>query len=42
MTARLNGRLVGIGNAISDGHLVVYYPHMLVHPDVQGQGIAAR
>lgn len=32
-------RLVGIGNAISDGHLVVYYPHLLVHPDYQGQGV---
>jgi len=31
--------LLGIGNAISDGHLVVYYPHLLVHPDYQGQGI---
>jgi len=32
-------KLVGIGNAISDGHLVVYYPHLLVHPDYQGKGI---
>lgn len=32
-------KLVGIGNAISDGHLVVYYPHLLVHPDYQGNGI---
>lgn len=39
VTARLNGKLVGIGNAISDGHLVVYYPHMLVHPECHGQGI---
>ncbi len=31
--------LVGIGNAISDGHLVVYYPHLLVLPDYQGRGI---
>jgi hypothetical protein len=29
-------RLIGIGNAISDGFLVVYYPHLLVHPDYQG------
>ena len=46
VTARLggaqNGRLVGIGNAISDGHLVVYYPHMLVHPDFHGQGIGRQ
>ena len=32
-------RLVGLGNAISDGYLVVYYPHLLVHPDYQGKGI---
>lgn len=32
-------QLVGIGNAISDGYLVVYYPHLLVHPEYQGQGI---
>ncbi|AEL27568.1 GNAT family N-acetyltransferase [Cyclobacterium marinum] len=31
--------LVGIGNAISDGYLVVYYPHLLVHPDYQKRGI---
>lgn len=31
--------LVGLGNAISDGHLVVYYPHLLVLPELQGQGI---
>ena len=39
VTARDTGTLVGIGNAISDGHLVVYFPHMLVHPNFQGQGI---
>lgn len=39
VTARVSGKLVGIGNAISDGSLVVYYPHMLVHPDYQGKGI---
>ncbi len=39
VTARLESQLVGIGNAISDGHLVVYYPHLLVHPNYQGQGI---
>lgn len=32
-------KLVGLGNAISDGYLVVYYPHLLVHPDYQGMGI---
>ena len=35
-------RLVGLGNAISDGFLVVYYPHLLVHTDYQGQGIGNR
>ncbi|GAA0191968.1 GNAT family N-acetyltransferase [Fulvivirga kasyanovii] len=39
ISAWSNDKLVGIGNAISDGHLVVYYPHLLVHPDYQGQGI---
>ncbi len=38
-TARRDGALVGLGNAISDGHLVVYFPHLLVHPDCQRQGI---
>jgi len=32
-------KLVGLGNAISDGYLVVYYAHLLVHPTYQGQGI---
>lgn len=31
--------LVGLGNAISDGYLVVYYPHLLVLPSYQGKGI---
>jgi len=39
VTARISGKLVGIGNAISDGSLVVYYPHMLVHPDYKGKGV---
>ena len=39
VTARKNGKLVGLANAISDGYLVVYYPHMLIHPDHHGQGI---
>jgi GNAT superfamily N-acetyltransferase len=30
---------VGLGNAISDGHLVVYFPHLVVHPEYQGRGI---
>lgn len=39
VTARIEGELVGLGNAISDGHLVVYFPHMLVHPAQQGKGV---
>ncbi|MEM7625399.1 MAG: GNAT family N-acetyltransferase [Planctomycetota bacterium] len=35
-------RLVGLGNAISDGHLVVFYPHLLVHPDYKRRGIGTR
>ncbi|WP_106793733.1 GNAT family N-acetyltransferase [Aquimarina sp. Aq78] len=31
--------LIGLGNAISDGYLVVYYPHLLIYPDYQGKGI---
>ncbi len=42
VTARIAAKLVGIGNAISDGHLVVYYPHMLVHPFHQGKGIGRK
>jgi GNAT superfamily N-acetyltransferase len=34
-----NDKLVGVGNAISDGYLVVYYPHLLVHPSYQGGGV---
>ena len=39
VTALLSGKLVGLGNAISDGHLVVYFTHMLVHPLQHRQGI---
>jgi GNAT superfamily N-acetyltransferase len=39
VTAWDGPRLVGLGNAISDGALVVYYPHMLVLPEYQGRGI---
>jgi len=35
-------RLVGLGNTLSDGHLVVYYSHMLVLPEYQGRGIGTR
>lgn len=42
VAARASGLLVGIANAISDGHLVVYYPHLLVHPDFQRKGIGRK
>lgn len=42
VSAWSNNKLVGIGNAISDGYLVVYYPHLLVHPDYQGKGIGQK
>nr|WP_320135021.1 GNAT family N-acetyltransferase [uncultured Amphritea sp.] len=42
VTARLDGQLIGLGNAISDGHLVVYYPHLLVMPEYQRQGVAKQ
>lgn len=34
-----DSKLVGLGNAISDGFLVVYYPHLIVLPEYQGKGI---
>ena len=42
LTAWDGHRLVGLGNTISDGHLVVYYPHLLVDPDYQRQGIGTE
>jgi ribosomal protein S18 acetylase RimI-like enzyme len=42
VTAWTGGTLIGLGNALSDGHLVVYYPHLLVHPDYQGRGIGTE
>lgn len=42
VTAWEGDKLVGLGNAISDGHLVVYYPHFLVHPEYQGKGIGIQ
>ena len=35
-------KLVGLGNAISDGCLVVYYPHLIVLPKYQGRGIGTE
>lgn len=33
--------LIGLGNAITDGYLVVYFPHLLVHPDWQKKGVGS-
>ena len=32
-------KLVGLANSISDGYLVVYYPHLLILPNYQRKGI---
>ena len=42
VTARFNGVLIGLGSAISDGHLVVYYPHLLVLPEYHGKGVGRK
>jgi GNAT superfamily N-acetyltransferase len=42
VTAWDGTKLVGLGNAISDGHLVVYYPHLLVLPEYQRRGIGTE
>jgi GNAT superfamily N-acetyltransferase len=42
VTAWDGEKLVGLGNAISDGYLVVYYPHLAVHPEYQGKGIGTE
>ena len=39
VSAWIGKELIGIGNAISDGYLMVYYPHLLVHPKYQGKGV---
>jgi len=42
LTAWDGERLIGLAYAISDGHLVVYYPHLLVDPHYQRQGVGTR
>lgn len=42
VTARVSNKLVGLGNAISDGHLVVYFPHILVLPEFHGKGVGRK
>ncbi|MBI4622906.1 MAG: GNAT family N-acetyltransferase [Verrucomicrobia bacterium] len=42
VTAWAGKRLIGLGNAISDGFLVVYYPHLIVLPQFQGKGVGTE
>ncbi len=42
ITAWNHTTIVGLGNAISDGYLVVYYPHLLVLPEYRGRGIGKK
>lgn len=39
VTAWDNDQLIGLGNAISDGYLMVYFPHLLVLPEYQNKGV---
>ena len=39
ITAWDNDQLIGLGNAISDGYLMVYFPHLLVLPEYQNKGV---
>jgi len=39
VTAWDNATLIGLGNAISDGYLMVYFPHLLVLPAYQNKGV---
>lgn len=42
LTARLGSEIVGLGNALSDGYLVVYYPHLIILPRHQRKGIGSE
>ena len=42
VTAWAGKRLIGLGNALSDGFLVVYYPHLIVLPKFQGKGVGTE
>lgn len=41
VTAWDNSRFVGLGNAISDGYLVVYYAHLLLDPENHRKGLGS-
>ena len=42
ITAWKDEQLVGLANTLSDGHLVVYYSHVIVHPDCKRMGIGRQ
>lgn len=42
MTAWDGDRLVGLIRGLDDGSMLAYLHYLLVHPDYQGQGIAAE
>jgi GNAT superfamily N-acetyltransferase len=42
ITAWDGEKMVGLANSISDGYLVVYYPHLLVLPEYQFRGIGKQ
>jgi len=42
VTARFEKELIGLANSLSDGHLVVYYPHLLVNPKYHRMGVATK
>ncbi|MDP7017883.1 MAG: GNAT family N-acetyltransferase [Pirellulaceae bacterium] len=41
LTAWRDERMIGLCNALSDGHLVVYYPHAVVMPEFQRLGVGS-
>ena len=42
VTARIDGRLVGLGNAISDGYLVMYFPIYWFIQNYKGRALVAE
>lgn len=35
-------RLIGVSTALSDGHITVYFPHFVIDPEYQRQGIGSE
>lgn len=42
ITVRAQNELIGLGRAISDNTITVYFPDLLIKPEWQGQGIGSR